>query len=412
MITIIFFLILLLALITYYSKLNYLNIRESFLNLHGTQDELDPSFIGSPYYDFKENVYEDGKIKLLKKDGIPINAYKPQIVRPIDNVHESENGKFQEWCSKSNAVAYHAMRPIIQPNDYDRIVEKLFKNISTKGPTQLGKDPLGNNIDTTGVFCTEDKKEIIDFIIKKINTETYKMPEMQNNGPWGNEVFYSTYETIYQLTPNFIRVTFGLFNTLRSTTLSCVADILVHPNSNEKYELAYVEVIGSKRMNEYEDGINGYNLPNSSTKSMGIIFDENYGYSDGPEGQKEANDDWLKDPNDFDWIYMNTLEEQKFNKHGFYSNNPRENVKIEGGISDTLLQKILGDNKSQEQLTPCATPRFTGFDANDKNKIVNEGSKYGNHVYNNTSGESSPYYNISGGILSRGMDTLKGKVNF
>ena len=33
---------------------------------------------------------------------------------------------------------------------------------------------------------------------------------------------------------------------------------------------------------------------------------------------------------------MNTLEVQKFNREGFYSNVPGDNIKIEGGVPESL----------------------------------------------------------------------------
>jgi len=110
-------------------------------------------------------------------------------------------------------------------------------------------------------------------------------------------------------------------------------------------------------------GISGYNINNGfeSGSRTDIIMPENLGYQEGPQGQKEYDENYRKNPNELDWEYKNTLLKQEFNKDGFYSNVPGSNVKIVGGIPDSLRNKIKADPSSQENLSKCMDVKYTGI---------------------------------------------------
>ena len=82
-------------------------------------------------------------------------------------------------------------------------------------------------------------------------------------------------------------------------------------------------------------------------------------------------------PTNVSWNYENTLLDQKFNKWGYYDNDPLNNISIEGTISDNLSSQV----KQFER----TSPEFL-FSANyvrlDKNGLpVTRSSSYSD-VYN------------------------------
>jgi hypothetical protein len=141
-------------------------------------------------------------------------------------------------------------------------------------------------------------------------------------------------------------------------------------------------------------------------------------------------DFYKKDPNDFDWNYMNTLEVKKFNKEGFYSNIPDDNIKIEGGVPDSLKQALRTSSCKEANLMSCMTPGYTGITApsaksineekgffdedikklnfersNDNYKVASLNGSVKN-VYVNP----SLVYNNNNSLSLRGIETVSGKI--
>ena len=110
--------------------------------------------------------------------------------------------------------------------------------------------------------------------------------------------------------------------------------------------------------------LNGHNV-NMSFKLVGggmdIIPWEPLGVTNSPEGIQLWESVYKKDPNEFDWSYQNTLEVQKFNKEGFYSNVPGDNVEIQGGVPESLKKALRSDICKEENLMSCMTPGYTGI---------------------------------------------------
>jgi len=133
-------------------------------------------------------------------------------------------------------------------------------------------------------------------------------------------------------------------------------------------------------------GISGENIGSSSVNYNDILYNDHLGYENSPKGLKEWENDYRKDPNTFDWNYQNTLEVQKFNKDGFYSNIPSENINIEGGIPESLKNALRNNSCDNEQLSSCIVPSFSGITAPSANSL-NQGLgkvdiKTGNQVKN------------------------------
>jgi hypothetical protein len=355
----------------------------------GTRQSLNfPSLkTAFPYNRNLPERYNDDEIGLIKSDGVIVGGYMHQILRPFDSVTANpskssdckwpcySDKKFQTWCSEENAIKYHAMRPIISPKQYNDNLKKMFKAIIDKtGPfnkTSPGDDQY-SKVDTA-VFCTESQKAMMSWLMQKIAVQVTKMPEMQRNGSWKSEMFYETDAQMYQyINPDsttYFKIIFNLFNALRSvSTLVCATVYIVNGDPS----LVDLDFVNNESMNEYmapQNGfgpITGHNVNmsfGSAGGGMDIIQPEPLGFPNSPEGEQMWKEYYKKDPNDFDWNYMNTLEVMKFNKDGFHSNIPGENIKIEGGVPESLKKALRSDTCKEANLMSCTTPKYTGISA-------------------------------------------------
>ena len=352
-----------------------------------------------PYFE-QSKISNNEKIQLIKKDGVITGGYVPQILRPSDNVSLTNNNnnkncnepcytdyKHQKWCNEKNAMMYYGMRPIITPEQYNDNLKKLFNSIidEPKSSGNIQDDKY------TAVFCTETKESIMSWLMQKIAKAVENMPSMKRNGPWEIERFYHTDVKMYQYIDDitnqlYFKLIFNLYNPLRS--ISTLVQATIH-TINEIPILKDIDFVNSGMMNSYipSDGvygpINGQNIsPGSKGPKYGNIIDnfQPLGFDESPEGIKEWENNYKSNPNDFDWNYKNTLQIQKFNKNGFYSNNPQDNIEIEGGIPDSLKEKLKAC--SQENLMSCMTPRYSGISSNiiNNNDDINGDVK---NVYNN-----------------------------
>jgi hypothetical protein len=349
----------------------------------GTRQNLNfPSLKSAfPYNTFLPERYNDDQIGLIKSDGVIVGGYMPQIIRPFDSVTANpskgssckwpcySDKKYQQWCSEENAIKYHAMRPLVSPSDYNNNLRKMMKAIiDKKGPSGGGPQDDQYSKVEAAVFCTESQKAMMAWLMQKITLQVSKMPEMQRNGPWGSEMFYDTDVLMYQYvnpdSTTYFKVIFNLFNPLRSVSTMVYATIYM---VNGDPTLVDMDLLNNQSMDDYMapqngfGGITGHNTSNTFDSAGGIIEPEPLGFANTPEGQQMWDDYYKKDPNDFDWNYMNTLEVQKFNKEGFYSNVPSDNIKIEGGVPESLKKALRTSGCKEANLMSCMTPGFTGI---------------------------------------------------
>jgi hypothetical protein len=276
------------------------------------------------------------------------------------------------------------MRPLVSPSQYNNNLKKLMQGIiDRKGPFN-GSGPMDDQFAKvdTAVFCTESQKAIMSWLMQKVALQVTKMPEMQRNGPWKYEMFYDTDVQMYQyVNPDnstYFKIIFNLFNPLRSvSTMVCATVYLVNGDPS----LVDMDFVNNESMDDYMaprngfGAITGHNVSSTFDSSGGgldIIQPEPIGFTNTPEGQQMWEDFYKKDPNDFDWNYMNTLEVQKFNKEGFYSNVPSDNVKIEGGVPEGLKKALRESSCKEANLMSCMTPGYTGITAPSA-KSLNEG---------------------------------------
>lgn len=391
-----------------------------------------------PYNKFMPERYNDNEIGLIKSDGIIVGGYMPQIVRPFDSVTANpskesncqwpcySDKKFQQWCSEENAINYHAMRPLISPTQYIKNLKKMFKEIIDRnGPFKSPKGP--DNDSYMAVFCTETQAFLMKWLMQKIALQVTKMPEMQRNGPWKYEMFYDTDVNIYQFvnpdSSTYFKIIFNLYNPLRSTSSMVYATIYMTKNEPSLIDMDF---INNQSMEDYmapQNGfgpITGYNINEtfgSAGGGMGIALPQPIGFPNTPEGQKMQNDYYLKNPNEFDWNYKNTLEVQKFNKDGFYSNVPSDNIEIEGGVPESLKKALRESNCKEANLMSCVVPGYTGVLASPSAKSLNENDQAIDVKFAKLNGEiknvylnPSLMYTNKQPLSLRSVETVKGNI--
>lgn len=350
------------------------------LNVNGPLNELNLSSVQSSFPFYHPLLEKDHKVDFIKSDGVVLGGYRPQIIRPFDSVSAKStsssckwpcysNHKFQNWCSEDNAIRYYAMRPIIQPNEYTKLLKEMFDGIVEVEPEPEGMTSIQ-------VFCTNTQKDIMSFIMGKVALQVSKMPRFNKNSSWGAEQFIHTEPTeIYEYSGKmgrYYRVIFNLYNTYRS--ISTLVVVTLKKNGPK--------IISMKLVNEdTHDHVKGVSM------SKGIISPE----------KLDPHED-LNPLNPVDWIYKNTLDDKKFNKHGFYSNNPNENIEIEGGVPDSLKDALKG-KCNNTNLMSCVTPNYTGIDSKTNKPATVDGNI--KNVY------SSPDL-----IYSRSLESPEGMVYF
>jgi hypothetical protein len=339
-----------------------------------------------PYNRNLPEAYNDDQIGLIKSDGVIVGGYMPQILRPFDSVTANpskgsdckwpcySDKKFQQWCSEENAINYHAMRPLIAPNQWNKNLKKMFNlMLDKKGPSSgIPEYNQFEKVDTA-VFCTESQQALMSWLMQKVAVAVNKMPEMQKNGPWKSERFVEMDVQMYQFvnpdSSTYFKIIFQLFNPLRSVATLVVATIFV---ISGQPSLVAMDFVNEGSMGDYMEPQNGFgpitghNVTrnfDSGGGGMDIIPFEPLGVPNTPEGMQLWESNYKKNPNEFDWNYQNTLEVQKFNKEGFHSNVPGDNIKIEGGVPDSL-KKVLRDRSNtckEDNLMSCMTPGYTGI---------------------------------------------------
>lgn len=417
-------LIVVIIMLIYYSK-NY----EKFTNTGNKSQK--PSMTGtlspSIIMDNTGNI-DPGPIKLVNSDGVPLGAYRHQIIRPFDSVSANpdpssgckwpcySDKKYQKWCSEENAIRYHAMRPIITPDDYNNNLKKMFEKMIDVS-VHVPYDDLFEDIDVR-VFCKESQKEIMSWLMKKVAEAVNKMPEMQRNGSWGSENFYESGVVMYQYlkgTESYIKVLFDLYNPLRSTAVWVVATIFIQKDKGiTEPKLISMEFVNEGTMTDYTEPMNGYGpisgeeLQSSSKQGQGRGQIKNFtplGVDNSPEGYKKWELEQVNNP-DIEWNYMNTLPVKKFNNKGFYSNVKDDNITIEGGIPDSLKNTLKNTPSSckNSQLSACEVPKFTGIMRDTTNFVKVDGNT--KNLLNNP----MVTYSLDSEIKGRSVETPNGII--
>jgi hypothetical protein len=338
-------------------------------------------------------------ISLYKLYGGPLGSYQNSILRPLDTVSvpidikrgtfgpndpaedvackwpNYAGSKFQQWCSEENAMKYYAMRPILNPDNYYDLLNKLFDTIVLQSNNSIRKSPIFPNEDAWNVvYCTESKKDIMSFIMERVTKSVSLIPEMYKNGSWVIEQFHWTDAEVYMLVSSgklYYRVLFNLYNPLRSISTRTECVVATHLDSRMKPIIIYMGLVSAEKSQD-NDPV-GYNL---NSQDEGISLTDNY-------------------PTDLTWNYGNTLVSQTFNKYGFY--DPEETVELSekeylpGSLSKRIRQF---EETAPEYLLPAGTVKLTpgGRPVTESSSNNNIYQSYMNNEHKVTTNEIGKVY--------------------
>jgi hypothetical protein len=256
------------------------------------------------------------------------SLYTPIILRPKENVSLKYNkdcpnqlypaqttsyGKGEMGSPNAKVEAsYYAQRPILNPNEYERMLHLLFDAIKDQSsvPASIEKSLFVHQDE----FCQDNcYPDVMAYIMKRINKTKKKVPEMVEYArvdTWGGEQFAFVDQKVYSFSrfnandlseqeqaklarlshePKKLVVNFDLHNTLRSISTNVTAVVYYR---NGKY---------------YLDSIDTTTKPNQTKAD--------------PAPRSPVPQ----------WIYANTLENQFFNNKGFHDPD-QENIYIQGGV--------------------------------------------------------------------------------
>ena len=301
----------------------------------------------------------------LTYSGNCTNELYPKSTSPMGK------GEMTAPCKPEVEAKYYAMRPLLTPGNYDKMLENLFSAIIEEIPEDV---PQKNLIYQTQ-FCNKDcYNNVMKYIMKKINYAKKNLPifkEYAKSDTWGGEQFaflnekvfvYSNQKTSelsqqdqakmarYGKNPGHKKyvVTFTLHNTLRSSSSDVVAILYQKDN---KFFMKYINFANKKPTNI----IQGQNI-GSPGKGPGInLNNENIpGRDSGPN-----------------WIYGNTIQNNLFNLKGFYdSENPENNILIPGGVPEEFTE-VLQKCDQSALLNPGTAQRLPGGTRTDNANEIN-----------------------------------------
>jgi hypothetical protein len=377
-----------------------------------------------------------------KTTGYP--GYSSIILRPFDSVHvprdikrsidgsvEKEykcdwpayaGSKYQQWCSEKNAVMYHAMRPIMSPDDYTRALYKLFKVITGPNQSRVPKGDWKKGLvpkDSKAlVFCGLSSKEIMDFLMLKINSDVPKVPELMKNGSWISEQFYwaepaTFYYFIDPSGREFYNILFYLYNPLRS--ISTMVQAIITPATNNDFVIVFMDIINSKMWRtdgrpgtDTVEGIEPFTPGPSGPSGIDLSGTSHvFGMSQGAPYSE------------LPWIFGDKVLKQEFNEHGFYDPGntvngihqvSSNNVNIQGGVPDSLKAQIKTFEKnSPSYLIPSATNSYNGYNESIPFSGINskESSPGTSGMPINVLNGPVPFYEIPMDLNKNGLMNVK-----
>lgn len=145
------------------------------------------------------------------------------------------NNKKDYTCSKPVYTYQYGNRMLINPNDYNLMVQKVLKDLQDDLNFNLS---LFKNDNLEEIDYTGDQSLITNFINDKLKNLSKTKEYLQNNGSWKYEYFFSSEPNIYfyKIKNNsklfLFKITFTLENPLRSSYTNCYAFILLDKNLN------------------------------------------------------------------------------------------------------------------------------------------------------------------------------------
>lgn len=321
----------------------------------------------------KNYLNNTAPIRLYKQYGGVVGGYQHSLVRPMDTVmvpRDIKRGtgldqfvekcdwpnyagsKFQQWCSEENAIKYHAMRPIVEIDEYNRMLRKLFDTVllNSRNLIFVKEDDFLENKDNqtwAAVFNTESQNNIMNYIMLEVTKAVKVLPDMHKNGSWRVEQFYWTDALIYEVIYKgrlYFKVLFNLYNPLRSTSTQVQVTLMtkIKATNGRPFLDNDIKIIEFDFINkEWNDGgIEGHN-----TARAGRNYQINLETSPIPQNNG--------------WLFENTLLKQEFNKYGYYDNNSEYNLNIDVDLPTELKNKIRKfESTAPEYLLPAGTVRL------------------------------------------------------
>lgn len=303
-------------------------------------------------------VHDQPLTQQEKKDSL----YSPFIIRPLEGVtldysgqctHElfpksSVHGKGEMGSPNAGVEAkYYAQRPLLNPDEYHKMLELLFNHITKKSQKKLP-----NFIrEIQDLFIYQDQfsqgdtySDVMKHIMKTINQSKKQVKELveyAKKDTWGGENFGFLDQKVFSFSrynssqlseqdrarlandrnePKKLVVNFDLYNTLRSTATNVNVSVFYFKG---RY---YIEHIDFSTKKTSSGGLEPYSF--SSDKQSIVIDQSKNGYKD-------------RNPTPH-WIIANTIENTLFNNKGFHGTDD-ENIYIEGGVPDEF-KEVLKNN--------------------------------------------------------------------
>lgn len=269
-------------------------------------------------------------------------------------------GEMSAPCNPEIEAKYYAMRPLLTPQTYNKMIQEIFSKISTRFSIE-------ESTWYPNEFCNKNcYSNIMKFIMKNINEASKEVFSVYSKSDtWGGEQFAFLNEKIFSFTthepptseqeqahqarynldkgPKKHIVSFTLHNTLRSSSIDCIA--LVY-QENGKFVLSKIE-FSTKSPSKWVDGV-------EISKSINL-----------------NNQNLPPEQNKISWIYGNNIENTTFNLKGFHDPDESKNILIPGGVPSEF-KEILKKCDQGYLLTPSGNqgPRFKGapFGTNNANK--------------------------------------------
>lgn len=357
----IFFIFVITALILYYSMHNS-GIREMFGMYRGViGDRRSPRSAAKPH-SVRSSFYahEQPLTNREKKDSL----YSPFVIRPLESVtlnysgnctnelfpKASKSGKGEMGSPNAGVEAkYYAQRPILNPDEYHKMLDLLFNRINKKSQKNLPK--FIRQIQELFIYQDqfsqgETYSDVMRHIMNAINQSKKQVKELVEYAKvdtWGGENFgfvdqkvfsFSRYDSSHlseqdrarlaneRNEPKKLVVNFDLYNTLRSTATNVNVSVFY---IRGKY---YIEHIDFSTKKTSSGGLEPYTF-SSDKQSGGIVIDQS------KNGYKARN----PTPQ---WIFGNTIENTLFNNKGFHGMDS-ENIYIKGGVPDEF-KEVLKNN--------------------------------------------------------------------
>lgn len=302
-------------------------------------------------------VHDQPLTQQEKKDSL----YSPFIIRPLEGVtldysgqctHElfpksSVHGKGEMGSPNAGVEAkYYAQRPLLNPDEYHKMLELLLNHITKKSQKKLP-----NFIrEIQGLFIYQDQfsqgetySDVMKHIMKTINQskkQIKQLVEYAKKDTWGGENFAFLDQKVFSFSrynssnlseqdrarlanernePKKLVVNFDLYNTLRSAATNVNVSVFYFKG---RY---YIEHIDFSTKKTSSGGLEPYSF-SSDKQSGGIVIDQS------KNGYKDRN----PVPN---WIFGNTIENTLFNSKGFHGTDS-ENYIINGGVPDEFKEVL------------------------------------------------------------------------